>query len=290
MRLDVPGHRWRLRLRPGSRLRGRGLDRAGSRDPLQVPGAGDGADLVLRGPPPQRRLQVDRGRDRIERTAAGSPGAAMGIGFGVYAGLARSASWTRVAERAVYAVATLVSVAIGGLAAAFALCDFSIQYVAETSARAMPCMPTSAIWTTTSRPARSPKPTTRRCATTCGSVASPWYATSAAQPPPRPRSPARRPAPVVHAEPKRPRKRVLAPGTVRRSEPTTPREPTGERSPRPREAVRPRARPARTELGGDRRRLAGGRRPQPRGKSALLHLLTGLARRGRGEPAESVAR
>jgi cytochrome c-type biogenesis protein CcmF len=62
----------------------------------------------------------------------------MGIGFGVYAGLARSASWTRVAERAVYAVAALVSVAIGSLAAAFALSDFSIMYVAETSARAMP--------------------------------------------------------------------------------------------------------------------------------------------------------
>ncbi len=64
--------------------------------------------------------------------------AAMGIGFGVYAGLARSASWTRVAERAVYAVTALVSVAIGSLAVAFALSDFSIMYVAETSARAMP--------------------------------------------------------------------------------------------------------------------------------------------------------
>jgi hypothetical protein len=189
----------------------------------------------------------------------------MGIGFGVYAGLARSASWTRVAERAVYAVAALVSVAIGSLAAAFALCDFSIQYVAETSARAMP-LPyrLAAVWGGQD-----------------GSLLL-WlwilaaYSTAA----------------VVT---QRHRNRGLMPWVAAillanqlfflvllnfftnpfelfppGQAPATPREPTGERSgdrgPRPREAVRPRARPARTELGGDRWRRAGGRRPQRRGQ------------------------
>ena len=63
--------------------------------------------------------------------------AALGIGFALWAGTQRSPAWTRVAERAVYAVCGLASLAIACLFAAFALCDYRIAYVAETSARAM---------------------------------------------------------------------------------------------------------------------------------------------------------
>jgi cytochrome c-type biogenesis protein CcmF len=62
----------------------------------------------------------------------------IGIGCGIYAGVTRSNAWTGVAERAVYSVAILVTAAIAILFAAFALCDFQLEYVARTSARAMP--------------------------------------------------------------------------------------------------------------------------------------------------------
>ncbi len=64
--------------------------------------------------------------------------ALLGIGCGVYAGLTRRAAWSGVAERSVYVVATLVTAAIAVLFAAFALCDFQLEYVSRTSARAMP--------------------------------------------------------------------------------------------------------------------------------------------------------
>jgi cytochrome c-type biogenesis protein CcmF len=63
--------------------------------------------------------------------------AALGLAAGVAAGVARSAEWTRVAERAVHLVFAFVTLAIGCLFWAFASCDFQLAYVAQHSARSM---------------------------------------------------------------------------------------------------------------------------------------------------------
>lgn len=63
---------------------------------------------------------------------------AVGVGAGLYAGLTRRPEWTRVAERALLAVAGFVTVAMVALWWALAAGDYTIAYVAEVSARAMP--------------------------------------------------------------------------------------------------------------------------------------------------------
>ena len=63
--------------------------------------------------------------------------AALGLAAGVAAGVARSAEWTRVAERAVHLVFAFVTLAIACLFWAFASFDFELAYVAQHSARSM---------------------------------------------------------------------------------------------------------------------------------------------------------
>ncbi len=63
--------------------------------------------------------------------------ALLGLGCGVYAGIARRAAWTRVAERCLLGAFAFVSAAIAVLVAAFATGDFQLVYVAENSARSM---------------------------------------------------------------------------------------------------------------------------------------------------------
>ena len=63
--------------------------------------------------------------------------AVFGLGAGVYAGRARRADWTRVAERALGLVFACTTLAIGLLFYAFGSCDYSLQYVASNSARSM---------------------------------------------------------------------------------------------------------------------------------------------------------
>ena len=63
--------------------------------------------------------------------------AIFGFGAAVYAGVARRADWTRVAERALGLVFVCTTLAIGLLLVAFGTCDYSLQYVAANSARSM---------------------------------------------------------------------------------------------------------------------------------------------------------
>ena len=65
------------------------------------------------------------------------PVALLGLAASIFAGVARRAEWTRVAERAVYALAGFVAVATGGLLWAFAVGDYSLDYVAGHSSRDM---------------------------------------------------------------------------------------------------------------------------------------------------------
>ena len=62
----------------------------------------------------------------------------VGIAAGVYAGVARRAEWTRIAERSVLLVCAATSVAILCLFWALGTNDFSLSYVAAHSARTMP--------------------------------------------------------------------------------------------------------------------------------------------------------
>lgn len=62
----------------------------------------------------------------------------LGIGAGTYAGIAKQAEWTRVAERTVLLVFAATSVAMLALFWALATNDFSLSYVAAHSARTMP--------------------------------------------------------------------------------------------------------------------------------------------------------
>jgi cytochrome c-type biogenesis protein CcmF len=64
--------------------------------------------------------------------------ALLGFGSAVYAGVNRRSEWTRVAERSVWVVFTLVSIAMLTLFYALATCDFQLVYVASHSARSMP--------------------------------------------------------------------------------------------------------------------------------------------------------
>ena len=63
--------------------------------------------------------------------------ALVGIGAGVYAGVARRPVWGEVARRAVLIHAALVTVGIGTLFYCFATLDFSLEYVAAHAARSM---------------------------------------------------------------------------------------------------------------------------------------------------------
>lgn len=62
----------------------------------------------------------------------------LGMGAGVYAGVAKRSDWTRVAERSVLLVCAVTSVAMLALFWALATNDFSLSYVAAHSARTMP--------------------------------------------------------------------------------------------------------------------------------------------------------
>ena len=62
----------------------------------------------------------------------------LGIGAGVYAGVAKRPDWTRVAERTVLLVCAATSVAMLALFWALGTNDFSLSYVAAHSARTMP--------------------------------------------------------------------------------------------------------------------------------------------------------
>jgi len=62
---------------------------------------------------------------------------ALGIGAGVKGGLQHRDEWTRLSERSVWVVFVFVSLAMGVLFAAFASCDFQLEYVAAHSARGM---------------------------------------------------------------------------------------------------------------------------------------------------------
>jgi cytochrome c-type biogenesis protein CcmF len=61
----------------------------------------------------------------------------LGLGAGIWGGLQRREDWTRLSERSVWVVFAFVSLAIGVLFAAFAGCDFRLEYVAAHSARGM---------------------------------------------------------------------------------------------------------------------------------------------------------
>jgi len=63
--------------------------------------------------------------------------AIAGIASAVFAGVSRRADWTRVAERAVFAVFGFVTLTMGVLFYAFGTNDFSLAYVAGHSARSM---------------------------------------------------------------------------------------------------------------------------------------------------------
>ena len=63
---------------------------------------------------------------------------ALGLGSGVYAGIAKHAEWTRIAERSLLLVFAATSVAMLALFWALATNDFSLSYVAQHSARTMP--------------------------------------------------------------------------------------------------------------------------------------------------------
>jgi cytochrome c-type biogenesis protein CcmF len=63
--------------------------------------------------------------------------APMGLAAGIYAGVARRADWTRVAERALVVVFAFVTLSMAALFHAFATGDFTLQYVASHSARSM---------------------------------------------------------------------------------------------------------------------------------------------------------
>ncbi|MFK7898391.1 MAG: heme lyase CcmF/NrfE family subunit [Myxococcota bacterium] len=62
----------------------------------------------------------------------------LGIGAGAYAGIAKQAEWTRVAERTMLLVFAATSVAMLALFWSLATNDFSLSYVAAHSARTMP--------------------------------------------------------------------------------------------------------------------------------------------------------
>ncbi len=64
--------------------------------------------------------------------------ALLGFGSAIYAGLKRRSEWTRVAERSVWVIFALVSVAMLTLFYALATCDYQLVYVASHSARSMP--------------------------------------------------------------------------------------------------------------------------------------------------------
>jgi cytochrome c-type biogenesis protein CcmF len=64
--------------------------------------------------------------------------ALVGIAAGIYAGIAKRPEWTRVAERAGYAVLGLLSVGMVALFWALGTNDFSLSYVSTHSARTMP--------------------------------------------------------------------------------------------------------------------------------------------------------
>ena len=63
---------------------------------------------------------------------------ALGIGAGLYAGIAKRPNWTRVAERTLLLTCVATSVAMLALFWALASNDFSLSYVAQHSARTMP--------------------------------------------------------------------------------------------------------------------------------------------------------
>jgi len=63
---------------------------------------------------------------------------ALGVGAGIYAGLAHREDWTRVTERAVMLVFAATSFAMLALFWALGTNDFSLEYVAAHSARTMP--------------------------------------------------------------------------------------------------------------------------------------------------------
>ena len=63
---------------------------------------------------------------------------ALGIGAGIYAGVAKKEEWTRVSERVVLLVFGAASFAMLALFWALANNDFSLAYVAQHSARTMP--------------------------------------------------------------------------------------------------------------------------------------------------------
>jgi cytochrome c-type biogenesis protein CcmF len=63
--------------------------------------------------------------------------ALFGLGAAVYAGRARRAEWTRVAERAVALVFAATTLAMAVLFHAFATGDYALSYVAANSARSM---------------------------------------------------------------------------------------------------------------------------------------------------------
>jgi cytochrome c-type biogenesis protein CcmF len=65
------------------------------------------------------------------------PVALLGLAAGFYAGSTRRPEWTRVAERALWTVFGLVTLAMLALFAAFASFDFQLRYVAANSARDM---------------------------------------------------------------------------------------------------------------------------------------------------------
>ena len=63
---------------------------------------------------------------------------AAGIGAGIYAGVARQPSWTRVAERAVVLVFAFVCIAMIALFHALAVGDYQLAYVLQNSSTTMP--------------------------------------------------------------------------------------------------------------------------------------------------------
>ena len=64
--------------------------------------------------------------------------ALLGVGVGVHAGRTRRHEWTRVAERAVWAVLAFTSVSMFALFFALGTNDFELSYVSQHSARTMP--------------------------------------------------------------------------------------------------------------------------------------------------------
>ena len=63
---------------------------------------------------------------------------AIGIGAGIYAGVRKKDDWTRVSERVVLLVFAAASFGMIALFWALATNDFSLEYVAQHSARTMP--------------------------------------------------------------------------------------------------------------------------------------------------------